>query len=147
MIYESPPRHFKPVFYVSGCFVDVEGRILLLHRREHKPEGGMWGVPAGKLDQNETPEMAMLRELREETNISLIRAQIRLVGHSFVRFPTYDFVYYSFQADLPGPQPEVHIREAEHQAYRWVTMEETAHLPLMPDLDECIRRYYRPSSR
>jgi 8-oxo-dGTP pyrophosphatase MutT (NUDIX family) len=60
-------RFVRPLFQVFAAAVifDPEGRILLVkltYQRLHP-----WGLPGGSLDYSETPEAAVLREVREET--------------------------------------------------------------------------------
>jgi 8-oxo-dGTP diphosphatase len=53
---------------VSALVLDGEGRILLA-RRAHDPDAGLWDVPGGFLDEGEHPHDALRRELREETGL------------------------------------------------------------------------------
>ena len=55
----------EPVKAAGGVVVDVEGRVLLVHR----PRYDDWTLPKGKLDPGETFEAAALREVREETGL------------------------------------------------------------------------------
>lgn len=69
---------------LAGAIVVHEGRIrrILIVRRSVK-EGflpGRWGVPCGKVDVGESPEDAVLRELREETGLD--GDVIRQVGNT-----------------------------------------------------------------
>ncbi len=55
---------------VAACaLVDRDGRVLLARRPEGKPMTGLWEFPGGKLAEGETPEQALIRELREELGI------------------------------------------------------------------------------
>ena len=56
MIYGSKPKQFNPLFEVVSCFVEHNGEIILLHRQSQKPEGDTWGVPAGKVGEEENPQ-------------------------------------------------------------------------------------------
>lgn len=51
------------------ALVDADGRILIQQRPEGKPAAGLWEFPGGKIEQGETPEQALVRELREELGI------------------------------------------------------------------------------
>ena len=51
------------------ALIDVDGRVLLAKRPEGKTMAGLWEFPGGKLQQGETPEQALVRELREELGI------------------------------------------------------------------------------
>jgi 8-oxo-dGTP diphosphatase len=48
--------------------------VLLARRPEGKPMAGLWEFPGGKLAPGETPEVALIRELREELGIDVSAA-------------------------------------------------------------------------
>lgn len=56
---------------VSAVLVDPDGRLLVQRRPAHKPFGGLWEFPGGKVEEGETPEAALIRELREELGIDV----------------------------------------------------------------------------
>lgn len=65
-----PVRDPKPVIHVAACaLLDADGRILIARRPEGKPMAGYWEFPGGKIEANETPEQAVVRELREELGV------------------------------------------------------------------------------
>lgn len=60
----------KPVVLVAAvALIDADGRVLLAQRPEGKAMAGLWEFPGGKVDEGETPEFALMRELREELDI------------------------------------------------------------------------------
>ena len=60
----------KPILLVSAAvLVDGDNRILLARRPQGKHLGGLWEFPGGKLQSGETPEDAVIRELKEELNV------------------------------------------------------------------------------
>ncbi len=61
---------FPPTFNTVDAVVIQSGHVLLVKRRA-MPGKGMWALPGGYLNQDETLEQAMLRELREETRINV----------------------------------------------------------------------------
>lgn len=69
------PPGAKPMLLVAACaLVDSDGRVLLARRPEGKPMAGLWEFPGGKLDPGETPEDALIRELKEELGIDVSAA-------------------------------------------------------------------------
>ncbi|MEV6912824.1 NUDIX domain-containing protein [Amycolatopsis sp. NPDC051071] len=56
---------------VGGIVHDEQGRLLLI-RRANEPGRGTWSVPGGRVEPGETDEVAVIREMREETGLDVI---------------------------------------------------------------------------
>lgn len=54
-----------------AVIVDEQQRILITQRPFHLPHGGCWEFPGGKLEVNEPPEAALIREIKEEIGIEV----------------------------------------------------------------------------
>ncbi|MDA0962062.1 MAG: NUDIX domain-containing protein, partial [Proteobacteria bacterium] len=59
----------KVVLVSAVALIDADGRVLLAQRPEGKSMAGLWEFPGGKVEPNETPEAALIRELHEELGI------------------------------------------------------------------------------
>ena len=59
---------------VACALVDADGRVLLAQRPEGKAMAGLWEFPGGKIEPDETPEAALIRELNEELSIDVTAA-------------------------------------------------------------------------
>ena len=79
-----------PILLVSAvALVDADDRILLARRPAGKPMAGLWEFPGGKLHDGETPEAALIRELREELAIDTVEsclAPIAFASHTYDEF-------------------------------------------------------------
>ncbi|MCW2350328.1 MULTISPECIES: (deoxy)nucleoside triphosphate pyrophosphohydrolase [unclassified Sphingobium] len=58
-----------PLVVVAAALVDAQGRVFVQQRPHDKAMGGLWEFPGGKVEPDETPEAALIRELREELTI------------------------------------------------------------------------------
>ena len=55
-----------PILLVSAvALIDTDGRVLISKRPIGKSMAGMWEFPGGKVEKDETPEAALIRELHE----------------------------------------------------------------------------------
>ena len=106
---------------IVSCFVfDQEGRLLLLQRHRDDWGGGLWATPAGGIDEGETPEAAMLRELYEETG--LVITDIEYLGKHRVTMPhgSVDMMTYKTHVAASG---DIVLRPDEHEACRWFVVD------------------------
>lgn len=54
---------------VAAALIDQQSRVFVQQRPLEKTMGGLWEFPGGKVEPDETPEAALIRELREELGI------------------------------------------------------------------------------
>ena len=52
------------------ALIDKDGRVLITKRPKNKIMANMWEFPGGKVEDSETPEIALVRELQEELGIN-----------------------------------------------------------------------------
>ena len=64
----------KIVFVSAVALIDPDGRVLLAQRPEGKSLAGLWEFPGGKVHAGETPEAALIREVKEELGIDVTEA-------------------------------------------------------------------------
>jgi 8-oxo-dGTP diphosphatase len=78
------------ILLVAACaLVDADGRVLLAKRPLGKPMAGLWEFPGGKVEPGETPEAALIRELKEELDIDVAAkclAPLSFASHSYPEF-------------------------------------------------------------
>jgi 8-oxo-dGTP diphosphatase len=117
------------IMLVAACaLVDPDRRVLIAQRPEGKMFPLLWEFPGGKLEQGETPEQALMRELHEELGISTksaCLAPLAFVSHTYESFhllmPLY--VCRKWQGT---PEPR------EHAALKWVRPQALRDYPMPP---------------
>jgi 8-oxo-dGTP diphosphatase len=83
------PSGLPVLLVVAVALVDARGHILLAKRPEGKSMAGLWEFPGGKLNEGETPEFALCRELEEELGIETREccfAPLGFTSHSYDDF-------------------------------------------------------------
>ena len=71
------------------ALVDPDARVLVARRPPGKPMAGLWEFPGGKVGAEETPETALIRELREELAIDVTQsclAPLTFASHAYDGF-------------------------------------------------------------
>ena len=79
----------KIVLVSAVALIDADGRVLLAQRPEGKSLAGLWEFPGGKVEPGETPEAALIRELKEELGIDTWKsclAPLTFASHAYEMF-------------------------------------------------------------
>ena len=118
-----------PLVIVAACaLIDPDGRVLLARRPEGKTMAGLWEFPGGKLNVGETPEAALIRELREELGVDVAAsclAPFAFASHAYERFHLLMPLYLCRRW---AGRPE----GLEGQALAWVRPAKLADYPMPP---------------
>lgn len=132
------PAPYAPTFMTTDAVVVQSGHILLIRRRS-APGAGLFALPGGFLDQNETCESGMLRELREETRI---KVPLPVLKGNIKKSKVYDApgrslrgrtITNAFLIELPlGPLPRVKGSDDADKAV-WVPINELSPKTLFED--------------
>ena len=86
---EIPQAGVRLLLVVAVALIDVDGRVLLAQRPEGREMAGLWEFPGGKVEGGETPEAALIRELREELGIDTqasCLAPLTFASHAYPGF-------------------------------------------------------------
>jgi 8-oxo-dGTP diphosphatase len=104
------------VLVAAAALVDGDGRVLIAQRPQGKSMAGLWEFPGGKVTEGETPEAALIRELKEELDIDTISACLAPFTFASHRYEDFHllmplYVCRKWQGEL---------RAVEHAALKWV---------------------------
>jgi 8-oxo-dGTP diphosphatase len=101
---------------VAAIFMS-DDKVLAMKRASHKPLPGKWEFPGGKIENNESAEEALIREIKEELNIEI--NSLELFDHSITHLPDWEVDLSCFLV-----QPEsLPTESTDHDEMRWVNKE------------------------
>lgn len=110
---------------VAVWIMNEKGEVLIQKRSATKKnEPNMWGVTAGHLAVNEEPTLGMLREMKEEIGINVLKEELELLSiEKCDDVNNKCFVYmYFYQTDKK--QEEYVLQKEEVSYVKYVTVEE-----------------------
>lgn len=117
-----------PRIDVAAGIIWRYGLFLATQRPEGKPLAGYWELPGGKVEENETPDMALRRELAEELGINVTQYDpLAVLEHSYPeRGFTAVLHFYNVTAFRGEPCAE------EKQNMRWISPREISEFEFLP---------------
>lgn len=127
-----------PLLVVAAALVNEQNEVLLAQRPAHKVMPGLWEFPGGKLEDSETPEVALIRELREELGII-----VKIDALEPFWFLSHTYHTLGFHLMMPVwivRQWEGEPKALEHQAICWKHPLHMAELPMIEADDPLVHR-------
>lgn len=116
---------------VVAAVIERGARFLVARRLEGTHLAGCWEFPGGKVDEDETHEDALRREISEELNTGISR--VRKIFYTSHTYPERIVELHFYRGELTGePQPML------GQDIRWITREEFGALDFPPADAELI---------
>lgn len=139
----SQPKHLHEVaqpIFVAEVYIIHDGKLLMFKRSETKKKfPGFWSLPGGHIDEGEDPLSAAIREVKEETGVSIVPEDIKLkvvaLHHHIDRNELY--AAFAFAVTLSS-QPTVISEEREGEAH-WIPLDEAKQLH---NVFEPVKHYF-----
>lgn len=127
---------------LAALSVLLRGDHVLLVRRKHEPDAGLWGFPGGHVEFGERVRDAACRELREETTIEARPVRTLIGLDTIIPAATggTDFHFYLVAVECSyvcgEPQAQDDVSEAA-----WISLKDAlgCKLPLSKDVDTVLK--------
>jgi 8-oxo-dGTP diphosphatase len=114
---------------VAACgLIDPDGRLLIAQRPPGKAMAGLWEFPGGKVEPDETPEQALIRELTEELGITVTEACLAPFTFASHQYADFHLLMPLYLCRRWHGIPAAH----EHAALKWVRPRELSAWPMPP---------------
>lgn len=126
-------KHFS-----DAIIYNIDGRILMLLRGTNTEiEPKKWGLPGGHIDEGETPEEAVIREVNEETNFNVENVFLRHIKED----DKCKIHYYMCYVD---PDQLAILDHEEHHNLKWVNRDELQELDTAFDIKDILNQIVFP---
>ena len=116
-------KNDKEIVRTAACFIEYDGKFLILHRHPEKPQGDTWGLAAGKVDIGESDKLAVVREIEEEVGFKVAPERLEFLGAFTWDYDDIFLILPTYRTVLDEPV-EITYSPTEHQDYLWVTSAE-----------------------
>jgi len=121
---------------VSAAVILKNGKTYIQQRLHKGLMGGLWEFPGGKLEKNELPEQALVREIQEELGVQIeVGEKILTIKHSYTKFRV---TLHVFLCRLPKGR----IQATSCEQWKWVTIQDLKAYPF-PAANVKILEYLR----
>ena len=117
-----------PLLVVAAALIDGEGPLLLQQRPEGKTMAGLWEFPGGKIEPDETPEDALVRELAEELGVEVALDDLQAGAFASEALGERHLLLLLYICRTWGGEPQA----LEGGAVRWVDLTSLGDLPMPP---------------
>lgn len=108
----------------KAIILDQSGKMLVLRRSAtHPTKAFAMDLPGGVVEEGETSEVGLAREIKEETGLDIGSDKLILIANYVEKFNNRDLSRMLFGVKIPGESPEVVI-SWEHDQYDWVELSE-----------------------
>lgn len=113
---------------VAAAMVDASGRVLIAQRPAGKSLGGLWEFPGGKVETGEAPEHALVRELREELDVTVEPDALEPFAFASHAYPEFHLLMPLYMIKSWAGEPVAH----EAQQLAWARPRELRDYPMPP---------------
>lgn len=124
----EPPSGLPILLVAAAALVDSDGRVLVAERSAGKHLAGTWEFPGGKVEPGEPPELALVRELREELGIDTTASCLAPCGFASHAYEKFHLVLLLFACRKWSGRPE----GQQGQGVRWVRVPDLFKLDMPP---------------
>ena len=118
----------KTVLVAACALIDPDGRVLVAQRPPGKAMAGLWEFPGGKVEPEERPEDALIRELAEELGITVKEACLTPFTFASHSYPEFHLLMPLFLCRRWESTPTAR----EHSALKWMRAKDLGSIPMPP---------------
>ena len=90
----------KKIFVAAIALIDWQGKVLLTSRSRSKIYSDCWEFPGGKIKKNENADDAIIRELKEELDLDVLKQSLKPLTFTFYNYKEFEAVIFFYVCRL-----------------------------------------------
>lgn len=119
-----------------ACIAFDGRKVFIAHRNPTGQMGDRWEFPGGKVEEGETDEQSIVRELKEEFGVEV--KPVKKIAEASFKHNSDEFSLHAYLVELPHNGIEKKFTLTEHSEYRWA---ELAEIPQLDFVDSDMLIY------
>ena len=121
------------MIFVTAAVITNKDKILITQRAKADKLSLKWVFPGGKIEEGETPEACLKREIMEELNLNI--DVLKCMGSTVYKYKTGEINLIAYKAIIMSGEIKLNV----HNAARWVTVDELKGYDFAPADIEIIK--------
>jgi len=120
-----------------AAIIKKSNKFLLVKRKKHLYEGGLWSFPGGHIEKFESVKDAIIREVKEETGLKI--KKLKFLNYVESINPPYHIIILVFKGSVKG---KVKI-SGDVEDFRWAPLKNLVKYPLRHGMKDIMKKLQR----
>ena len=126
------------IILIASSIIKKNKKVLLLQRGNNGSYPSYWQLPEGKIEEGETPDLALKREIKEEVGFQIRSLKFQKVFYSHLEAKKLQYLAIRIAYEAKINSNNIKLSQ-EHKNYGWYSKKEALDLLLLPGIKEILK--------
>jgi 8-oxo-dGTP diphosphatase len=129
----------KVLTIASSFIINAKSQVLLIQRSEKSSYPGYWQLVEGKMENDESPNETIAREVREEIGVQVTKLELNSVLHNEIEAKGLKYLCFRIVFNTTISSNKIKISN-EHVAFGWFNKNDVMKLQLLPGTEKILNK-------